>query len=1034
MRLSITLALALTGALFAAPSAQSAQLLFDRTDARPGDVMTAGTGFPGGMIGVSFFRIGVNIITDPLHPIPAGDNNGDTIQFQIPFGTPAGQTTISVYQSAGSGTPTADGGFNILASIPPVFTSADAAQGSNGVEFVYIITAINNPTNITATPLPAGLDLTTSGSVIGITGTPTESGVFEIPITAKGEHPTTTTATLTLTIHPKAPTITSLLGVLGTNSVVFSYQIETDNLATNYTALNISTTIPGLMLDAATGLISGTPTVTGTFNISIGAENGPFADVGKVLTIVLDPPPPAITSELMASGRKGDQFTYVITASNGPTVYTASPLPDGLTIDGASGLIAGVPSAAGDYNITITASNAGGTDEEVLQLNVLPRAPIISSDPTASGVDGSVFSYQITALNDPTTFAAGTRPEWLAFNEMSGELSGIPTEAGQFVVAVTASNLGGMQTINLTVTIAPAIPVLTSATMATATRGENFNFQITADNAPTGFTATGLPAGLTLSLGGLISGMPTTLGASTVSLTASNETGTGMASLEITVVDPIPVISSADMASGRRDVDFAYQITASNNPTGYVVIGVLPSGVSLNATTGLISGRPTTAGAYPVTLRAINSGGMGDASLTITIAEKAPVITSPPTANATGGALFTYSIEASNNPTSYDIVKGAATWLSIDMVTGQISGVAPLLSFVVQQQITLIANNGGGTGTTTLTITITPATPVITSPIIAEGAANSPFQYQIVADNLPSSFQIGGFPNGYSVDMNTGLISGAPTAQDSFTGQIFASNAGGAGFAMIQVTIHRPIPEITSPLIAIGVNGSAFNYQITATQNPESFSVDLVPPGLTFNPNTGELSGIPTRTDTYFIQISAGHAGGAGGATLELQIADPPPPVITSALEITANAGDMFSYQITADHSPTGFAAPSLPRDLVIDAQTGVIEGVPLKPGIFEIKLESSNGSGSGEATLRLTVWSSAGEPPLGSFPAAGNQLRILWPAAASGYVLQSAPSLVPPVAWMNVVAAPTDDGGSKALIVDTSSGGQFYRLLKLPP
>jgi hypothetical protein len=107
---------------------------------------------------------------------------------------------------------------------------------------------------------------------------------------------------------------------------------------------------------------------------------------------------------------------------------------------------------------------------------------------------------------------------------------------------------------------------------------------------------------------------------------------------------------------------------------------------------------------------------------------------------------------------------------------------------------------------------------------------------------------------------------------------------------------------------------------------------------------------------------------------------------------------------------------------------------VPLKPGIFEIKLESSNGSGSGEATLRLTVWSNAGEPPLGSFPAAGNQLRILWPAAASGYVLQSAPSLVAPVAWMNVVAAPTDDGGSKALIVDTSSGGQFYRLLKLPP
>ena len=101
---------------------------------------------------------------------------------------------------------------------------------------------------------------------------------------------------------------------------------------------------PDLMTDAG-GVISAElatklagPTAPGQFAL---LENGPFADVGKVLTIVLDPPPPAITSELMASGRKGDQFTYVITASNGPTVYTASPLPDGLTIDGASGLIAG---------------------------------------------------------------------------------------------------------------------------------------------------------------------------------------------------------------------------------------------------------------------------------------------------------------------------------------------------------------------------------------------------------------------------------------------------------------------------------------------------------------------------------------------------------------------------------------------------------------------------------------------------------------------------------------------------------------------
>lgn len=1032
IRLSLALALALAGALFAATASHGATLLFNRNPALPGDVITAGTGISGGTIGVNYFRIGVTI-SEPLHLIPFADNNGDTVQFQIPFGTPPGLTTISLYQSEFSGAPVASASFTVLASVPPIFTSPAAAQGTNGVDFVYVITAINNPTNITATPLPAGLALSTSGSVIGIIGTPTVSGIFEVPITAKGEHPTTTTATLTLIIHPKPPTITSALGVLGTNSVSFSHQITTDNPATNFTALNLSATIPGLSLDAATGLISGTPTVTGTFNIAIGAENGPFADTGKILTIVLDPPKPAITSALTASGRKGDQFTYVIAASNSPTSYTASPLPDGLTLAGAT--IAGIPSAAGNYNITITASNAGGTDEKVLQLTVLPRVPIISSLPTASGVDGSPFSYQITALNDPTSFAAGTRPAWLMLNESTGELSGTATGVGQFVVAITASNPGGMQTIDLTITIAPAIPIITSAATATATRGSAFSFQVTADNAPTDFSATGLPAGLSINnSSGLITGMATTLGASTVSLSAANVTGTGMGALQITVVDPIPAITSAGTASGRRDVDFSHQITADNNPVSYAVVGSLPPGVSLNPTSGLISGRPSVAGIYSVTVRAINSGGNGDKTLTITITEKVPVITSLTTASATGGSLFTYSIEANNNPISFNIVKGAATWLDVDTETGQVSGIPPLLSFVVQQQIQLLAINAGGTGTLSLTITISPSTPVITSATTVSGAANSPFQYQIVANNLPSGYQIGGFPAGYSVDMNTGLITGAPTAEGSFTGQIFASNAGGTGFAMLSVTIHRPIPSITSPLTASGVTGQTFAYQIAATQNPETFSVDLTPPGLTFDANTGLLSGIPTQTGLFHIQIGAGHAGGVGFATLSLQIGDPPAPTITSALEITANSGTTFNYQITAASSPTSFNATQRPRDLAVNTQTGVIEGVLLKPGIFEIKLSASNATGTGEATLRLIVWSSAGEPPVGVFPSTGNQLRILWPAAASGYVLQSAPDLTPPVNWTDVVAAPSTVGGTMELLIDASSGGQYYRLLNLPP
>ena len=81
---------------------------------------------------------------------------------------------------------------------------------------------------------------------------------------------------------------------------------------------------------------------------------------------------------------------------------------------------------------------------------------------------------------------------------------------------------------------------------------------------------------------------------------------------------PAPVIASATTASGTVGSAFSYQITASNTPTSYGATG-LPAGLSVNSTSGLISGTPTAAATSTVTLSATNSGGTGSASLTLTI-------------------------------------------------------------------------------------------------------------------------------------------------------------------------------------------------------------------------------------------------------------------------------------------------------------------------------------------------------------------------------------------------------------------------------
>jgi hypothetical protein len=165
----------------------------------------------------------------------------------------------------------------------------------------------------------------------------------------------------------------------------------------------------------------------------------------------------------------------------------------------------------------------------------------------------------------------------------------------------------------LTLTINPAKPAITSATTASGTVGTAFTYSIVASNSPTSYSATGLPAGLSVNAtSGAITGTPTAAGTSTVTLGATNAGGTGNATLTVTVKPMAPVISSATTATGKVGTAFTYSIVASNSPTSYTATG-LPGGLSVNGTTGSITGSPTAAGTSVVTLGATNAGGTGTA-------------------------------------------------------------------------------------------------------------------------------------------------------------------------------------------------------------------------------------------------------------------------------------------------------------------------------------------------------------------------------------------------------------------------------------
>ena len=447
-----------------------------------------------------------------------------------------GQLPIPVYAATGVTQIAAGVGHCLIVGpvMPPRFTAVNLPTPYIEYPYAGSVTATGNPTvhYFKFGVFPPWMTLhETTGAIGGTPPTNTANSIVYFTIVASNTvGRVTNTYTITPLVMPAGPPVFVTDNPLPDGVVGEPYELQI--VASNTPVFSLVSgggELPAGLTLSTNGLISGTPTtVQESLFFTVRATNLAGAS-NRVYYLAINPPPSPpefYTDSPLPSGEVGQPYSVQIVASNSPVFsLLAGALPDGLTLS-TNGLISGTPTAIDQASFTIQATNMVGASNRVYELEIFGPPVFVTTSPLANGLLNVPYSLQIEVDGEPRfSVAAGSLPNGLTL-ATNGLLSGTPTAVGPFNFTVHATNGYGWSNRVFDLLIAQTPVFSTPSPLPGGKLGDTYSQQIEATGAPLFSVVAGsLPGGLELSVGGLLSGTPTVVGAFNFTVRATNDYG-----------------------------------------------------------------------------------------------------------------------------------------------------------------------------------------------------------------------------------------------------------------------------------------------------------------------------------------------------------------------------------------------------------------------------------------------------------------------------------------------------------------------------